>query len=402
MTATSDHRTPALAIAGLDETLLPFGRSTMLPAEAYTSADVLAWELRHLFAGTYTCVGREDELRADGAERQHTQRALMVGDVHVLLTWPGDGGGAVHAFANTCRHRAHELVEEGAASSKQSIVCPYHAWTYDLSGALRSAPGYREVTGFDPEHYGLVALPVHRWHGWLFVHAASPLDASGVLPFESFIGDLERFVAPYDPAGLVLGDRHTYVVEANWKVITENYHECYHCPLIHPELCQVTPPSSGVNYDLPGAWLGGTMELRDGMETMSLSGRSAGRMIAAAPPQTVLYAGVLPNLLISAHPDYVMTHRMLPLAPGRTWVECSWYLPDTGSEPPIDASYAVEFWDITNRQDWRACESVQRGLASPHFRAGPFSPSEDAVHMFATTIARAYRGEPVHAPIGTH
>ncbi|HEY7043843.1 MAG TPA: SRPBCC family protein, partial [Nocardioidaceae bacterium] len=88
-------------------------------------------------------------------------------------------------------------------------------------------------------------------------------------------------------------------------------------------------------------------------------------------------------------------------APGRTWIECSWYFPDTGDETPIDASYAVEFWDLTNRQDWAACESVQRGLASPHFRAGPFSPNEDAVHMFVTTIARAYRGQPIHTPTGT-
>lgn len=401
MTTTSDRRTPTLAMAGLDDTLQPFGRSTMLPAEAYTSRDVLEWERRFLFAGTYTCVGRESDLRtSEDAAAPLTQRAVMVGDVHALLTWTGEHPGEVRAFANTCRHRAHELLEADGGSSKQSIICPYHAWTYDLSGELRAAPGYKEVAGFETSDYALVELPVHRWHGWLFVHAATPLAAGSALPFEDFIGELEVLVAPYDPARLVLGDRHSYVVEANWKVIAENYHECYHCPLIHPELCQVTPPSSGMNYDLPGAWLGGTMELRDGMQTMSLTGESAGRPIPGVSPTTVLYAGLLPNLLISAHPDYVMAHRLLPLEPGRTWVECSWYVPDTGDEIPVDASYAVEFWDITNKQDWHACESVQRGLASPHFRAGPFSPREDAVHMFATMIARAYRGMPVDEPAG--
>ncbi len=401
MTTTSDRRIPTLSMAGLDETLQPFGKSRMLPAEAYTADDVFAWEQRQLYAGTYMCVGRETELRAPSTgDRLLTQRALMVGDVHVLLTWSGEGETEVQAFANTCRHRAHELVEPDGGHSRHSIICPYHAWTYDLSGALRAAPGYQEVPGFDPSAHELVALPVRRWHGWLFVHGATSLRSGQVLPFDMFIGALEGLVAPYDPAALVLGDRHTYVVEANWKVISENYHECYHCPLIHPELCQVTPPSSGDNLDLPGSWVGGTMELREGMQTMSLTGESGGRPIPGVSPTTVLYAGLVPNLLISAHPDYVMTHRLVPLAPGRTWVECSWYFPDTGDDPSIDASYAVEFWDLTNKQDWRACESVQRGLASPHFRPGPFGPSEDAVHMFATTIARAYRGLPIHKPAG--
>jgi phenylpropionate dioxygenase-like ring-hydroxylating dioxygenase large terminal subunit len=394
----SDQATPTLDLLGLDQTLQPFGRSKMLPAEAYTSDQVFAWEQRHLFAGTYVCVGREDELRASGTDgRPLTQRAVQVGDVNVLLTF---ASGEVHAFANTCRHRAHELLELNEGNARQSIICPYHAWTYDLSGRLRTAPGYHDVTGFAVGDYTLVGLPVHRWHGWLFVHAASSSAAGSAVPFDEFIGELEGLVAPYDPAALVLGDRHTYVVDANWKVLSENYHECYHCPLIHPELCQITPPSSGDNLDLPGAWVGGTMELRDGMQTMSLTGESAGRPIPGVSPTTVLYAGLVPNLLISAHPDYVMTHRLVPLSPRRTWVECSWYVPDTGDEPPIDVSYAVEFWDLTNKQDWRACESVQRGLESPHFQAGPFSPSEDAVHMFVTTIARAYRGLPIHGTAG--
>ena len=112
-------------------------------------------------------------------------------------------------------------------------------------------------------------------------------------------------------------------------------------------------------------------------------------------PTAVEYVHLLPNLLVSAHPDYVMTHRLLPLAPGRTWVECSWYLrpgPD-GTVP--DPSYAVEFWDLTNRQDWAACESVQHGLASPHFSPGPFAPNEDAVARFVGMVARAYAGEPL-------
>jgi Rieske 2Fe-2S family protein len=198
-------------------------------------------------------------------------------------------------------------------------------------------------------------------------------------------------VSPYFPERLVLADRHSYEVAANWKVIAENYHECYHCPLIHPELCAVSPPNSGENYDLPGAWVGGSMDLREGMRTMSMTGELAGRPIPGVDPTRVEYVHLLPNLLVSAHPDYVMTHRMVPLSPGRTWVECSWFvLPNDDGTRPEPAS-AVEFWDVTNRQDWSACESVQRGLASPHFSPGPFAPNEDAVAAFVTTIVGAYR-----------
>jgi glycine betaine catabolism A len=371
------------------------GAQRMLPAQAYTSPEVLAWERRQLFAGAWTCMGRDEDLRADddaGASR--TQRAVTVGDVAVLLTWDGD---TLRGFANTCRHRGHELLGDGESADRQSVVCPYHAWSYDLGGRLRAAPGFRDVDGFAPADHSLTELPVERWHGWVFVHALHGLDDGAVsprtVPFAEYVGALEHIVGPYAPEQLVLGDRHTYEVAANWKVVAENYHECYHCPLIHPELCQVSPPQSGDNYDgLPGAWVGGSMDLRDGMATMSLTGEAAGVPIPGVDPRRVEYVHLWPNLLISPHPDYVMTHRLMPLAPDRTWIECSWYV----VEPGPDVARAVEFWDLTNRQDWTACESVQRGLASPHFRPGPFAPNEDAVQAFVALVSRGYLGEPLH------
>ena len=166
----------------------------------------------------------------------------------------------------------------------------------------------------------------------------------------------------------------------------ENYHECYHCPLIHPELCRVSPPASGANWDLPGAWVGGEMELRDHAETMSLDGRSRGRRLPDVDPRSVRYLGLYPNLLVSAHPDYVMTHRLTPVGPGRTRVACQWLFPPGVTDP----SYAVDFWDVTNREDWAACESVQRGVSNPHFRPGPLAAQEDAVYQWVTLLARIY------------
>ncbi|GAA1475720.1 aromatic ring-hydroxylating dioxygenase subunit alpha [Nocardioides aestuarii] len=365
----------------------------MMPAVRYTSPDVLAWERRHLFAGMWTCLGRLEELLGPDV----TQRAVAVGDVPVLLV---RDGSTVRSFANTCRHRGHELLPDGETSGRASVLCPYHAWTYRLDGSLQAAPGFRESPDFAGGEHGLVELPVEVWQGWVFGHARAALGDTSVPSFADHVGALEGIVAPYDVAALVLGDRHSYEVAANWKVIAENYHECYHCPLIHPELCQVSPPTSGDNYHgLPGQWVGGSMELRDGMATMSLTGESGGHPIPGVPPERVEYVHLLPNLLISAHPDYVMTHRLVPLSPDRTWIECSWYLqPGPDGEAP-DASWATEFWDLTNKQDWGACESVQRGLASPHFVPGPFAPNEDAVAAFVELVQAAYDTGEVTAPV---
>jgi Rieske 2Fe-2S family protein len=197
----------------------------------------------------------------------------------------------------------------------------------------------------------------------------------------------------------VVGGRHTYDAAANWKILTENYHECYHCPSIHPELCRVSPPRSGKNYASAGAWIGGRMDLREGMATMSFDGVSHAvplRGLSGQGLRTVFYVNIFPNVLLSLHPDYVMTHRLVPLAANRTRIECAWaFAPEAVASPGFDPAHAVEFWDLTNRQDWAACESVQRGLSSPWARPGPLSPAEDAVYAFVSTVAKGYLGRPV-------
>ena len=373
----------AAALAGA---LQPFGRSTMLPASAYIDPAVFEWERRCAFADSWVCLGRDDELVIGDV----THQSVTVGDVPVLLTRVD---GALAALANTCRHRGHELLADGCTSSARAITCPYHAWRYGLDGTLINAPRMRDVDGFDPADHALVPVPIATWQGWVMVNASG----RGA-PRPHHRGELDALVAPYAPASLRLGGRHEYVLSANWKVVAENYHECYHCPRIHPELCAVSQADSGDNWDRPGAWVGGSMVLKDGNETMSLDGRTGGVLIDGVAHDKVLYVGLFPNLLLSLHPDYVMTHRMAPLASDRTWIECSWFFPIAAwDRDGFDPAYAIEFWDLTNRQDWAACESVQRGLASPHFRAGPLAPNEDAVHQWITMVGRLYQGHAPHA-----
>ncbi|HEY2793805.1 MAG TPA: aromatic ring-hydroxylating dioxygenase subunit alpha [Micromonosporaceae bacterium] len=356
--------------AALDHVLAPFGTSRMLPRAAYTSADVFAWERANFFAGTWTCLGRKP---ARG------QQVYAVGGGSVLVTVADE---VVRAFANVCRHRGHELLGVDESADGRAVVCPYHGWGYGLDGSLRAAP--QMGPDFDRSGWGLRELPIVDWHGWLFVNASGEAE-----PFESFVGEAESYLGPYRPERLHVNARHRYEVAANWKLIAENYHECYHCPMIHPELCQVTIPDSGDNGTGPGAWVGGTMDLMAHARTMSFDG-SQGPGAVALPdidPRIVTYLGIFPNLLVSAHPDYALTHRFVPLAPDRTLVECEWLFADASTDP----AYAVNFWDTTNRQDWAAVASVQRGLASLHHEPGPLSPSESAIYDWVTMLTRGYR-----------
>ena len=366
---------------GLAASLAPFGSSRMLPREAYVDPEVFEWEQRNIFSGWH-CVGHASDLDGVGA-----QRAVGSGANGILLV--RDEDEVVRAFANVCRHRGHELLACGASIKRRGVVCPYHSWSFKLNGELRKAPGFDDL---NTAEFGLTELRLVDWHGWLFV------DPSGRdSDFAEHVAGTEEVISPYRPEDLTIVARHSYELATNWKVIAENYQECYHCSTIHPELSRISPPTSGDNVELSGDWMGGSMFLIDEAETMSLSGRSGGVAIKGLSEQelrTVMYLVGFPNLLVSLHPDYVMTHTMTPLAADRTHVECAWAFPKEAAERPgFDPSYAVDFWDLTNRQDWAACESVQRGLSSPHAQPGPLAPEEEGVYQFVNRVARAYAGD---------
>ncbi len=359
------------------------GTGTMLPAAAYVGQDVLAWENRSFFEAGWVCVGRSGDLGQPGA-----RRAVAIGDDAVVLVRGKDG--ELRAFYNTCRHRGHELMPCGSQAQGSFIRCPYHAWVYDTQGRLHGVPPTHQGDVKDTSAFGLVPARVAEWQGFVFVNVSG--DAPSL---DAYLSGLDSVADPYDLAGLRLGDSHEYEIAANWKLVVENYDECFHCPSIHPELCTVSDPESGVDVTGDGLWIGGTMLLRDGVETMSLDGRSGGAVFPKLSPvqqRDIVYLHVFPNLLISLHPDYVMTHRMTALAPDRTWIECQWLFPEQAWERPgFDPAYAVDFWDITNRQDWSACESVQRGATSRGYRPGPFSSEfEYMVKSFVDMTARAY------------
>jgi Rieske 2Fe-2S family protein len=367
----------------LADVLDPTMSGCMLPAAAYCDDRVLAWERSNLFAGAWVCAGRSAELDTPG-----TRVAVAVADDQVVLVRGTDG--VLRGFFNACRHRAHELMACGATDDQRSIQCPYHGWRYGLDGALLSTPHFEAPDGFDRSLHGLTPVAVEEWHGWAMV------DVTGSAPpLHRFLDGLEARIGPYEPERLTVGGTHTYEIAANWKLIVENYQECVHCPRIHPELCAVSPAASGENHTgHDGMWVGGWQDLRPHADTMSLSGASGGVMLRGLDDlarRRIDYLGLLPNLLVSLHPDYVMTHLLHPVAADRTAIECQWLFdPRAAARDDFDPSYAIDFWDITNRQDWAACEAVQRGVGSRGYRPGPFAADEDTVASFTRLIAHAY------------
>jgi Rieske 2Fe-2S family protein len=373
--AAGTGRTAPLDLDQVRACLEPPGM--MLPAEAYLSDDVLAYERRVVFGGGWVCAGRSSDLGP------RARKAVAVGDDSVLLV--RDEDGTLRGFYNVCRHRGHELLPCGSRATGRFIACPYHNWVYDLSGRLDRLPREHGDT-YQLDRLGLIPARVEEWHGFVFVNASGDADS-----LDSHLAGLEEIIAPYEMERLAVAASHEYDLATNWKLAVENYHECYHCPAIHPELCRVSPPDSGDNYQPQGLWAGGSMTLVDGAETMSMTGASGGvflRGVTGPLRRKVEYLHLFPNLLLSLHPDYVMTHLLDPAGAGRTKVTCQWLFPPEADG--ADPSYAVDFWDLTNRQDWGACEGVQRGVASRGYVPGPLAPNEEVTHQWIASIATAY------------
>jgi Rieske 2Fe-2S family protein len=365
--------------AGLAATSRPLAEARTLPRRVYTDPGVFALEARQLFGRLWLCVAREEDFPEAGSYLTQESGGEK------LLVVRGDDG-VLRALFNVCRHRGARLVEEPCGRLRGAIGCPYHAWTYGLDGRLLRVP--RAEAGFRTADYPLAQARLATFGGFVFVN----LDAGAPALADAF-ADLPDF-GRYRLAELRRARTIEYTVAANWKVVAENYSECYHCPLVHPQLHRISDITSG-HAQFGVAFNGGPMQLRAGFTTMSTSGATTLPVLPgldAADRRLVHYYLVYPNLMLGMHPQYVLVHRAWPLAPDRTRVVCEWlFRPETIAASGFDPADMVEFWDLTNRQDWGLCERVQRGAGSAGYAPGPYHPAEGCVHAFdkwyAETIA---------------
>ena len=298
----------------------PRSRSTApAPCRGSTSPrpEILAQELERIFLQRWLCVGREDRIPNPG---DYFVQEIGTESVIVLR----DRAGGYRAYYNVCRHRGTRLCEEHTGRFSETIQCPYHAWTYSLDGRLIGAPVHRGPRGIRQGR--LAAAPGGgRERGKA---SSSSTWRSDPEPFEQacepLLGRFSRFNLPNLQGA---PDHRVRRAGRNWKLLFQNYSECYHCGPVHPALAKLTPPTSGENDLTEGPFTGGFMVINRGHESLTMSGKSCGVTVGDLPDEDmnrVYYYAIFPNMLLSLHPDYVMFHTLWPKGTDRTQIFCSW------------------------------------------------------------------------------
>jgi Rieske 2Fe-2S family protein len=345
-----------------------------LPGRCYTDPAWFAAEMDRIFAAMWLAVCRLDQIASRGAFVRRD-----VAGASVLIV--GDGRAGARAWYNVCRHRGTELCNRDSGSFTGAIQCPYHAWTYDLEGRLIGAPQMDEVEGFAREDYPLRGVACEVWDGHVFINMAEMPP-----PLATQLGELPARFRPWRMGELRMVHRAEYDVNANWKLIVQNYNECLHCPVIHPLLNRMHHYLGAANVPSTASYCGGAMGLKDGVETLSVDGRRRRELLPGLGPDqrdVVNYFAIYPNLLLTLHPDYMVTVTIWPQTPERTRLISEWHFhPDEIARPGFVYLDAVEFWEVTNREDWAISERSQRGISSRAYSPGPYSNRETQLWEF--------------------
>jgi Rieske 2Fe-2S family protein len=356
----------------------------------YWTDGIYEAERERIWFGGWVCVGRSEEVPVTG---DYLVRDI-VGESVVVVR---NRGGALRAFYNVCAHRGTRLLDpEPACGHLGKVVkCPYHAWSYDLDGRLVATPNVHENEEFERADYPLHAVAVDEYAGFAFVNLApepAPLAVALRASVET-ITDFDR----YRMEEVRVARRLVYEVEANWKIVVENYNECLHCPTIHPELVAIVPL-----YRRGEVWDGETRDggnlMRSGATSFTASGSSDLPGFPDLLPEDYgMYYGAFqfPNLMINLHPDALMTYTLYPRGPAHTTVVSEFlFRPETIAARDFRPEPVVELWDLISRQDWAVCERAQIGVTSRSYRSGVY-PRQDRLLFSFNEQWRERMGRPL-------
>jgi len=355
--------------------------TTTLPGKYFTDPEIYRQENEKIFSRQWVYVGREAALEAEGSFFVHTQE-----EERIIIVQAADG--KPRAFYDLCRHRGTRLCSGDSGKFSKYITCPYHAWSYGLDGELVSAPNMKETPDFQKEDYPLKAAACDTFLGGIFINLS---EEPGDL--ETHLQPIGERFAPWGISDLRIAHQIEYDVAANWKLIVQNYSECYHCPTVHPALNELSPFRGTTNDLEEGPFLGGPMEISRPGGGMTTDGeRCAAHLpgLEGEDLQRAYYYVIFPNMLVSLQPDFVLVHRLRRRSAARSEITCEWlYHPDAFSEPGFDPDPAVRFWDETNRQDWEICERSQQGVSSRAYTPGPYSSLESMLPAFDTEYLKS-------------
>ena len=348
--------------------------SKTLEGQYYTNKKIFEKERDQIFLNQWLCVGRSSDIVKVGQFITYN-----IFDESIIIV--RNNKNNISAHYNVCRHRGTRICNQLKGNFSNSIQCNYHGWTYSLSGKLIAAPTMNQLKNFDKNKFGLKPIHVKEWDGFIFINfSENPQD------FHTFFKPLLSKFKNWDLFNLKTLTTKKYTLCCNWKLILQNFNECYHCPLIHPQLAAIHNYLGGRNDLHSGPFLGGYMEFNQDKQTINSSG------VLCCPPfknlskpdlKKVYYYSIFPNMLLSLHPDYVMFHLIWPESENTTNVYCSWlFSREFIDNKKYNLYQAVDFWDQTNKQDWKICEQSYLGIKSKSYSSAPYSGQESLLAAY--------------------
>ncbi len=353
---------------------LPLAQAETLPRWCYTSAEFADAEVREIFRKTWNFVGRVDEVPSSGAYFT----VDLFGESIIVVR---DRANGIHAFANTCRHRGTRLVNGTGRCS--AFACPYHSWTYALSGELIGAPGMEGVAGFAKADYGLIPVRLETWGGFMFVN----LDRNGK-PLLEHLGNAVDTFAPYNFENMVVTRKKEYDLACNWKIYVENAMEDYHTATVHrvsigTQVC--TREESIGEWDAVHMLAATTVAILPGEVSPfpyipTLKGKSAGG---------TYFSVVYPNWFFASTQDCMWWLHVAPRGPKRCLVtQGSVFSRETSERPDFKQVVQKYYqrWDKSIPEDNAIAEMQQAGLESSFSQPGRLSLHEPVVHAMAQWV----------------
>lgn len=340
-------------------------RGETLPARWYVNAEVFAAEKERVFHRSWQYVGHTGQVANVG-----DFFTTRLGDIPVVVV--RDAGGAIRAFANVCRHRGSEVVLD-CTGNRKTLQCHYHGWTYNLDGTLRTAPRENEQQSFAKEKLSLAPFAVETWGPFIFVN-----PSAAATPLHDVLGELPSIfkAAGIDVSQMRMLRRDSYEIASNWKIVVENFNECYHCPIAHPKFSEVIDTDTyrvETDHEFFSTYYGPLL-------------RSPGR--------SVTYATLWPNVMfgLSGDPPSMQVITSAPIDAGHSRQIVDYYFAGDVSDEQM-REY-VEFSDLVTREDIVLCESVQRGMRSGVVERGHLMLSrERGIQHFQKLVYRSLSGE---------
>ena len=346
-----------------------------LPGVAYHSEETYTVDTERVFYRNWVYAGRAERVASPGA----WLRVEIAGESILLVRGKDE---QIRAFYNVCRHRGSRICDDEQGFARTHLRCPYHAWGYALDGSLVTTPMI-EKDEIDRESTSLWPVHVDVWEGFVFVNLSRE-EPRPLLEHLADQMDDPLALAKYGLADLRIAHITTNEVQANWKIVLENYNECLHCPSVHPELVSIVPIYRKGEVIEKEGWFGNT--LIEGGTSFTFDGHSK------LPPLPGIddidrhaYYGfaLFPTLLINYHSDCVMTYQLWPVSPDRTIVVSEFlFMPETIESADFDPSEVVDFWDLVSRQDWVICERAHLGTRSKAYTSGVFPKQDGLLHEF--------------------